>query len=219
MAAISLFSVARDLEEFNYSEAMWGYSLCAAESIPGRFNIHVADANDEIVASGEVIGNISSAVIMVLAAFYKAAIKAQYGSAYGEPNGAMPFHEWLLLNIEPKVAQGFPKHYLMTPDKVWSMYLRDVDPRKPQGRNSRGGKTWAEKVASGEIVPCGDSFEIVDKPVLGRLYHLAWAGGGCVWRLKAIDGESCTLITPSTMRERTAKVKDLRHTRANQSGS
>jgi len=55
----------------------------------------------------------------------------------------------------------------------------------------------------------------VEVPHINQLYHLEWAGNGCVWRLKEMDANkgTCTLVTPKTKRERTAKITDLRHIR------
>ena len=64
-----------------------------------------------------------------------------------------------------------------------------------------------------EAPPCAETFAKVANPVVGRLYHLAWANGGCVWRLKSIDGDKCVMVTPKTGRERSARVIDLRMTR------
>jgi hypothetical protein len=58
----------------------------------------------------------------------------------------------------------------------------------------------------------------VDKPVIGKSYHLAWAKTGCVWRLVSMDemNNKCVMITPSTHKEITAKISDLRHLRKEQ---
>lgn len=56
----------------------------------------------------------------------------------------------------------------------------------------------------------------VEVPHVNQLYHLSWASGGCVWRLIEINGDKCKLRTPKTRKEITAKVSDLRHTRAMQ---
>jgi len=57
--------------------------------------------------------------------------------------------------------------------------------------------------------------EVID-PKVGALYHLSWAGHGCVWRVKEIKGGWVRLETPKTHIERWAKKSDLRHTRATQ---
>ena len=208
MAAISFFSLENDLSEFNYSEAMWGYSLCSFEVTPGKFNIHVADRNDEIVASGSHEGDFKSMLIMLLAAFYNVAARTKY-SDFDEVCDKMPYHEWLILNIEPKVSLGIPKQFLMTPDKVWNLYVNEMYPPQP--------KTWRQKIQDGEVRPCMDDFKTVENPRIGNLYHLSWADGGAVWRLLSIDGENCMMVTPKTGKERIAKVKDLRMTRGEQS--
>ena len=56
----------------------------------------------------------------------------------------------------------------------------------------------------------------VSDPKIGALYHLAWAGHGCVWKLKEIKDEWVKLETPKTHKERWAKKSDLRHTRKDQ---
>ena len=61
---------------------------------------------------------------------------------------------------------------------------------------------------------CRHDFRPVETPVIGRLYHLAWAQGGAVWRLKSINGRECVMVTPKTGKERVAMLKDLRMTRA-----
>jgi hypothetical protein len=71
-------------------------------------------------------------------------------------------------------------------------------------------------ISRSEAPPCRDTFPKVLNPVIGRLYHLAWANGACVWRLKSIDGDNCVMVTPKTGRERTARVIDLRMTRGEQ---
>lgn len=57
----------------------------------------------------------------------------------------------------------------------------------------------------------------VSDPKIGGLYHLSWAGHGCVWRLKELKGEWVKLETPKTRKEKWAKRLDLRHTRSAQS--
>lgn len=57
----------------------------------------------------------------------------------------------------------------------------------------------------------------VSDPKIGGLYHLSWAGNGCVWRLKELKGEWVKLETPKTHKEKWAKRLDLRHTRNAQS--
>ena len=212
MAAISLFSVINDLLGFNYSEAMWGYSLCAFEVMPDCFNIHVADEDDKIVCNRQFHGPPEKMAIGILADFYDVAVKA--GGLHREYSGKTSFHDWLLASIEPLVAKGLPKQYLMTPDKVWDLYWKAMFPPQPQ----RGGRSrsWKEKVASGEVVPCKDDFMPVEAPEIGKLYHLSWANGGAVWRLISINGTDCTMMTPATRKTRVAKVKDLRHVRKNE---
>lgn len=207
MAAISLHSVAEDLAEYNYCEAMCGYSLCAFEVFPNQFNIHVADKDDKVVAHGTFEGPMDSMVVTLLASFYNVAC-ADYAKDFKRVDGKPEFAVWLLGNIVTKVAKGLPKQYLMSPDKVWRMYADECGPRK----------RWSEKIRDGEVVPCDGKFEEVSNPVIGRYYHLSWANGGAHWILKSIDGENCTLITPKSKKERVAKVKDLRNTRKNQSG-
>ena len=56
----------------------------------------------------------------------------------------------------------------------------------------------------------------VSDPKVGGLYHLSWAGHGCVWRLKGLKGEWVKLETPRSRKERWAKKADLRHTRRTQ---
>ena len=216
MAAISFFSLENDLSKYNYAEAMWGYSLCSFEVFPGQFNIHVADENDEIVASGTHEGNFGSMLVVLLAAFYNVAAKTHCRD-FREFENKPTFADWLFINIEPRVSKGIPKQYLMTPDKVWKMYSDEMCPPKPHDWRKApkpDGKTWREKVKSGEVRPCKDNFKPVEAPVIGRLYHLAWAEGGAVWRLQSINGKECVMVTPKTGRERIAMVKDLRMTRA-----
>lgn len=56
----------------------------------------------------------------------------------------------------------------------------------------------------------------VIEPKINGLYHLSWAGRGCVWKLKEIKGEWVKLETPKTHKEQWAKRSDLRHTRKTQ---
>lgn len=56
---------------------------------------------------------------------------------------------------------------------------------------------------------------VVEEPQIGKVYHLAWANIGCVWELKAIDGQNCTMRARATGKELPAKVSELRHTRRN----
>ena len=53
-------------------------------------------------------------------------------------------------------------------------------------------------------------------PKVGQLYHLSWAGHGCVWRLMEIKRDWVKVKTPKTNKERWAKKSDLRHTRKTQ---
>lgn len=60
----------------------------------------------------------------------------------------------------------------------------------------------------------------VDKPVIGKLYHVAWSWSrGCVWRCSAINEQkkTVTLITPKTKKVlENIKISDLRLTRKDQ---
>lgn len=207
-----MFSVVNDLLEYNYCEAMWGYSLCAFEVMPDCFNIHVADEGDKIVCSRTFQGPVERMAIELVADFYDAAVKAE--GIHREYSGKTPFHGWLIVSIEPLITMGNPKQYLMAPDKAWKLYWNAMFP--PQAKR-RVGKSWKEKVASGEVKPCKADFTPVATPEVGKQYHLSWASAGAVWRLVSVDGGDCTLMT-STGKTRVAKVKDLRHVRANEPG-
>lgn len=52
--------------------------------------------------------------------------------------------------------------------------------------------------------------------MVGKPIHLAWAKGGCVWILTALEGDRIHVRTPKTGRRMTGNAADACYTRANQ---
>lgn len=46
-------------------------------------------------------------------------------------------------------------------------------------------------------------------PKLGELYTTTWARPGCTWKLVAVVGEWCTLVTTKTKKKLRAKISEL----------
>ena len=74
-----------------------------------------------------------------------------------------------------------------------------------------GGYMKGNKVKCSDLK---DKFSRVEKPILGRMYHLSWAYAGARWNLRALyDDGYCRLETPVTGKMLLGHVDDLRELR------
>lgn len=53
-------------------------------------------------------------------------------------------------------------------------------------------------------------FQKVESPIIGRMYHVAWAKSGCCWNLISINDDSCIMRTPKSKKNINVKISDLR---------
>lgn len=75
-----------------------------------------------------------------------------------------------------------------------------------------GKKHWSKKTQS----DVDGSFNVPDKPIIGKRYHISWAFKGAQFVLKKIEGEYAYLDNPRNKRTTLfkCKVSELRNLRS-----